>query len=235
MADFIVYEEQEQEKGQALSLSTILPFDHIGRATGSRPLALAALMAVAASAAHAAPVSDPTGEWTVEKGYATIRIVDCNGQIWGVVASEQTPGTDKNNPDPRLRNRPTLGMPVLIGMKPTKPNVWSGDIYNSQDGRTYSASISLLSPDVLKVQGCVLGFLCGGENWARVVPTPTQRPGGSGTKPTSAVKPAAGARPVGSAGNAPAPQPPSPQTQTSEEICSALVGLPGGAHERRLK
>ena len=211
--------------------SYILPFRH---ALKSWPF-IVATWAAAMSAPEAAPAADPTGEWRVEKGYATIRIVDCNGEIWGVVASEQTPGTDKNNPDPRLRSRPTLGMPVLIGMKPSKPNEWSGDIYNSQDGRTYSASISLLGPDTLKVQGCVLGFLCGGENWTRVGPErtgaaePAQRPG---AKPSG---PARAARPSGAA-NSPSPsQPPSPQTQSSDEICSALVGLPRGAHERRLK
>ncbi|MCK9913417.1 DUF2147 domain-containing protein [Microbacteriaceae bacterium K1510] len=187
-------------------------------------------------------MSDPTGEWMVEKGYATIRIVDCNGQFWGIVASEQTPGgVDKNNPDPQLRSRPTLGMPVLKGMTPSNPNEWSGEIYNSQDGRTYSASISLLSADKLKVQGCVLGFLCGGENWTRVAsperttsttgaPPPGQRPGTSAARPTGPARPAPGAR---SAAGAAADQ--SPQTQPAEEICSALLGVPGSTHERRLK
>jgi len=197
---------------------------------------------MAAGAAEAAPLPDPTGEWMVEKGYATIRIVDCNGQFWGVVASEQNPGgVDKNNPDPRLRSRPTLGMPVLMGMKPSNQNEWSGEIYNSQDGRTYSASISLLGQDRLKVQGCVLGFLCGGENWTRVAspdrttsttgsPPPGQRPGSSTARPGGPAKPAPGGR---SAAGTSAEH--SPQTQPAEEICSALVGVTGGAHERRLK
>lgn len=178
----------------------------------------------------------------VEKGYATIRIVDCNGQLWGVVATEQTPGgVDKNNPDPKLRSRPTLGMPVLIGMKPSNQNEWSGEIYNSQDGRTYSASISLLSADKLKVQGCVLGFLCGGENWTRVAtpdrttgttgaPPSGQKPGASAARPTGPARAASSARSAtGSAAE------PSPQTQSAEEICSALLGVPGSTHERRLK
>ena len=47
-------------------------------------------------------------------------------------------------------------------------NQWEGQIYNSEDGNTYSASITLSDPNTLRVQGCVLGFLCGGENWTRV-------------------------------------------------------------------
>ena len=190
------------------------------------------LAALSAFAQTAAP--DPTGEWRVANGYATMRLVDCNGEIWGIVASEQRPGgIDEKNPDARLRSRPTLGMPVLLGMKPSARNEWSGDIYNAQDGRTYSAKISLAAPDTLKVQGCVLGFLCGGENWTRVAapganPTPPPKNGGkSPPGRTSAPNARAPA-------NAP-PQPPNPQTASSEEICSGLVGLPGSAHERRLK
>jgi hypothetical protein len=53
-------------------------------------------------------------------------------------------------------------------MKPTKPNLWQGEVYNAENGKTYDAKISLASADVLKIEGCVLGFLCGGENWSRV-------------------------------------------------------------------
>lgn len=218
-------------------------------------LALAGVLILTAGASAAPPVLDPTGEWMVEKGYATIRIVDCAGKLWGVVASEKTPGgIDSQNPDPKLRTRPTLGMPVLVGMAPSKPNEWSGNIYNSQDGRTYEASISLTNPDLLKVQGCVLGFLCGGENWTRVpaekpgATTPAQKPAASTTapRPTTSAKPAqAPAQPAQTAkppvaGQAAAPGAQaqasvSPQTASSEEICLGLVGLPGSAHERRLK
>ncbi len=112
--------------------------------------------------------ADPIGEWLVAKGIARIRIVNCVGKLWGVVSWEQHPGVDKNNPDRTKQNRPTLGMPVLLEMSPTKSNTWEGQIYNAKDGKTYSASIQLPEPDTLKVQGCFLGFLCGGENWTRV-------------------------------------------------------------------
>jgi len=94
-------------------------------------------------------------------------IENCGNSFWGAVAWEQTPGIDNKNPDATKRGRPTLGMPVLLDMKPVDPNKWSGKIYNSEDGQTYSSNISLASPDVLRVQGCVLGILCGGESWTR--------------------------------------------------------------------
>jgi uncharacterized protein (DUF2147 family) len=121
--------------------------------------------------------ADPTGEWMVEKGYAKVRIENCGNALWGAVSWEQTPGVDSKNPDPSKRTRPTLGMPVLLDMKPVEPNKWVGEIYNSENGQTYSSNISIgSSPDILLVRGCVLGFLCGGEDWTRVKDDPSQPP-----------------------------------------------------------
>ncbi len=134
-------------------------------------LALSAFAVLSAAAVAQNAPADPVGEWMVAKQIARIRIADCGGRLWGVVSWEARAGADNKNPDPQLRGRPTLGMPVLLGMTQTKANKWEGKIYNSEDGNTYSANITLLDPGTLKVQGCFLGFLCGGENWTRVEPT----------------------------------------------------------------
>jgi uncharacterized protein (DUF2147 family) len=113
---------------------------------------------------------DPTGDWQVADGVANIRVAQCNGSMWGAVAWEKKPGgRDKNNPDVSKQNRPTLGMPILIDMK-KKPGVeqWEGQVYNAKDGQYYSSTIKPVDPDHLEIQGCVLGFLCGGETWNRV-------------------------------------------------------------------
>src|SRR5436853_2101591 len=112
---------------------------------------------------------DPTGDWRVADGVANIRVAECNGSMWGVVAWEKTPGgRDKNNPDVSKQNRRTLGMPILIDMK-KKPGVdqWQGQVYNAKDGQFYSSTIRPIGSDQLEIQGCVLGFLCGGETWTR--------------------------------------------------------------------
>jgi len=132
--------------------------------------ASAAILALMSSGAAAA---DPTGDWLVKDGYAHIRIDDCGGKMWGIVAWEKEPGFDKENPDRSKQSRPTLGMPILLGMKPTRPNLWEGEIYNSTNGKTYDARISMVNENTLKLEGCVLGFLCGGENWTRVTTAPT--------------------------------------------------------------
>ncbi len=180
-------------------------------------IALAALTTASTAAPTAA---GPTGEWAVEGGVAHVRVEDCGGQMWGIVSWEQTPGTDANNPDPSKRARPTLGMPILLGMAPAQPNRWDGEIYNSNDGKTYSAHISMVTPDTLRVEGCVLGFLCGGQNWTRVAPTTTGSvKGATGAKgTTSAVK--GSAIPSGSV-RAQAPGGSKVASAAQSEVCSA--------------
>jgi hypothetical protein len=163
---------------------------------------------------------DPTGEGLVAKQVARIKIADCDGRLWGVVAWEAKPGVDRKNPDPNLRSRPTLGMPILLGMTRSKPNQWDGQIYNSEDGNTYSANISLLNPSTLKVQGCFLGFLCGGENWSRVVTPPEPIP-----LPPVRNQP----RPPRNR-NTTDNQPPA-----ADDVCLRLFGPAGLPHERGLK
>ena len=137
--------------------------------------ASAAILSLTAGGAVAA---EPIGDWLVKDGYAHIRIDNCAGKMWGVVAWEKTPGAiDNENPDAARKGRPILGMPILLGMKPTKPNLWEGEIYNSNNGKTYDAKISLTDDNTLKLEGCVgWGLLCGGENWTRVT-TPPSGPG----------------------------------------------------------
>jgi uncharacterized protein (DUF2147 family) len=115
---------------------------------------------------------DPTGDWNVKDGVANIRVAECNGSMWGAVVWEKIQGgRDKNNPDPAKVSRPTLGMLILFDMKRTTgADQWNGKVYNAKDGQTYDASIKLLGPDELAIEGCVLGFLCGGETWSRVGP-----------------------------------------------------------------
>jgi uncharacterized protein (DUF2147 family) len=137
-------------------------------APASPVLAPPAKAASKPSASKTAAAS-PVGEWLVEDGDARIRIQECGSNLCGVVtAAKNAQDTDRKNPNPELRHRSILGMPVLLDMKPSKGNRWEGQIYNAKDGQTYTANISLNDPQRLRVEGCVFGFLCGGQNWTRV-------------------------------------------------------------------
>ena len=167
--------------------------------------------------------ADPTGDWRVADGVANIRVAECNGSMWGAVAWEKMPGgRDKNNPDASKQNRPTLGMPILIDMK-KKPGVdqWEGQVYNAKDGQSYSSTIKPAGSDQLEIQGCVLGFLCGGETWTRVAPPIPSSPANSmakgAPKNTGALSKTAPApaAPKTTGSTNPAPKPPGQKLATA--------------------
>ena len=119
------------------------------------------------AAADEAFAATPLGEWLVAEKTARIKLVDCAGSLWGIVSWEADPGLDSHNPDPKKRSQPITGTPVLLGLKPSGPNRWDGSLYNANDGKTYTGGITLVEDNVLRVRGCILFVLCGGENWTR--------------------------------------------------------------------
>jgi len=179
--------------------------------------------------------ADPTGDWKVADGVANIRVAQCSGNMWGVVAWEKTPGgKDKNNPDAAKQSRPTLGMPILIDMKKKSGvDTWEGQVYNAKDGQLYSSTIKPVGTDQLEIQGCVLGFLCGGETWTRVGPPIPSSPANSMAK--GAPKGPVGAAPKTAAPTtaapttaAPAPAPAAPKTTgTANPAPAAPKAAPG--------
>lgn len=129
------------------------------------------LMAIAFSAvAVGSAWADPSGEWRVQDGDATVRIRKCGAALCGVIASTRmAPGKDEKNPDPSKRNRSVLGIEVLTGLHTTGPNVWSGQTYNAEDGQIYNATVSMRDEQALQIKGCVPdGGICGSETWTRV-------------------------------------------------------------------
>jgi uncharacterized protein (DUF2147 family) len=176
------------------------------------------IFAAAFSLTGAAAAAGPTGEWLVANGDAKIRIDDCDGALWGIIAWEKDPGqVDSQNPDRAERNRPTLGLHVLIAMRPTKPNLWEGDVYNAENGKTYSSRMIMTAPDVLRIEGCVLGgIICGGENWTRVAEPPP---------------PAAAAAPRAAPGQRAARAAP----VLPRSACSDIANAAGAAHKGGLK
>jgi uncharacterized protein (DUF2147 family) len=138
----------------------------------------AAILAMSIGAVPVALAADPSpiGDWLVKDGYAHIRIDICAGKLWGIVAWEKTPGgVDKENPDLTKRGRPTLGMPIIMGFAPTKPNKWEGEIYNSENGKMYNANVSMADENTLDLEGC-LWVLCQTQKWTRVKTPPPGAP-----------------------------------------------------------
>jgi uncharacterized protein (DUF2147 family) len=127
-----------------------------------------------AAPAKAQTGGEASGIWLTQAGDARVRVSKCGGGVCGVIVwlrapinpATGRPQVDDENPNPSLARRPMIGLPLFMGMQPSGPNRWSGQIYNADDGKSYASNISLAAPDTLKVEGCV-GVLCGSENWTR--------------------------------------------------------------------
>jgi len=65
---------------------------------------------------------------------------------------------DWKNPQSSLRNRPILGLPVMLGLKPKGVKRWvNGACYNPETGKTYKCKMQLNSKNQLEVRGFI-GF-----------------------------------------------------------------------------
>ena len=142
--------------------------------TRSFIIATSAIFCVAA--ATPASAGDPRGNWMTESGKAKVAIVNCGGALCGNIVALTEPNdpatgkpkTDSNNPDAAKRTRPMLGVQIVIDMKPDSADKWKGQVYNAEDGKTYSGSITLVNASTLTLQGCALGgLICKNQTWTR--------------------------------------------------------------------
>jgi len=153
--------------------------------------ALLAVMTLAPASTASAADASPVGDWLVKDGYANIRIDICNGKLWGIVAWEQKPGgVDAENPDPAKKARPILGMPILMGLAPAGAGKWAGEIYNSQNGKMYTANVTVPDENSLDLEGCLVWPLCQTQKWTRVKTPP------AGAAPLPPIKGAATSAPA---------------------------------------
>jgi uncharacterized protein (DUF2147 family) len=121
--------------------------------------------------------ADLSGTWLTEGGTATVRLANCGDAVCGTIIALKQPNdpetgkpqTDRNNANAGLRNRPILGLQIVLGMKPSGGAKWTGKVYNAEDGETYTGNITLQSQNALKLEGCILGgMICQGQTWTRV-------------------------------------------------------------------
>jgi uncharacterized protein (DUF2147 family) len=137
----------------------------------------AAFLAAAMTALLMQPAAaaDPNGTWLTEGGKSRVRIAPCGDAICGHIVwlkepndDSGKPKTDKNNAEAGKRNRPVIGVPIVLNMKPAGADKWSGQVYNAEDGKTYSGSVTVQSASTLKLEGCALGGLvCKSQTWTR--------------------------------------------------------------------
>lgn len=81
-----------------------------------------------------------------------------------------TPYLDHNNPDPKLKTRPNLGLVFLTDFKYEGNGKYKdGKVYNVRDGKTYCAKMELKG-DILDLRGhlCISSLLGKTNRWTRL-------------------------------------------------------------------
>lgn len=110
-----------------------------------------------------------TGIWLTDTNDGLIEIAPCGQRLCGRLVKNlvpiKGPGTDINNPDPKLRSRPILGMPVLTGFAADKA-LWRGSAYDPKNGKSYKTTLQRTGPNSLKLTGCVAIF-CRSVTWTK--------------------------------------------------------------------
>lgn len=127
---------------------------------------LAALLLAAAPAP-----SGVEGQWLTAERNAIVTIAPCGASYCGTIAKvlvtrPGVPKTDVNNPDPKLRSRPLVGLPILRGFTWSGTTWKGGRVYDPRTGRDYRSLIQLQANGTLKVSGCV-AFICQSQYWTR--------------------------------------------------------------------
>jgi len=132
-------------------------------------------VAIAVNFVLPARAADPIGTWYTADKDSQVKIANCAGKLCGTLVWLKTPidpatgkpKLDKNNADASKQSRPLLGVPIVLGMTPSGPGVWSGNVYNASDGKTYSGSFTMTGDNTADLKGCVMSIICKSQTWTR--------------------------------------------------------------------
>jgi uncharacterized protein (DUF2147 family) len=96
------------------------------------------------------------GVWLSETKESKIEIYQQGNEFFGKIVWAKTEGIkDIKNPDPKLKNRPLLGLVLLTNFKSTGSNTWNdGKIYDPLSGKTYNCTMNLVDGK-LKIRGYI--------------------------------------------------------------------------------
>ncbi|MDG2534016.1 DUF2147 domain-containing protein [Sphingomonas sp. HITSZ_GF] len=135
---------------------------------------LALLMGLAFAATPAPQSADAVvGRWKTPVHNGIVEISRCGASICGkIVTSDKLRANpnmaDAQNSDKSLRGRRLMGLQILSGFKQQGAGWYGGKIYNAEDGKTYSAEVTMSGNDQLNLRGCVFKPFCRTQTWTRV-------------------------------------------------------------------
>ena len=144
----------------------------------------AAVLCTGSGKAAADPVS-PVGIWYTDNDESIIKVHNCATDadsfcgtlVWLKEPKEAdgSPKLDKLNKDPAKKDKPMIGLDILLGMK-SDDDHWTGKAYNPEDGKLYDITFKVKTDkeenDQADLRGCLLRFLCKTETFNRAKEVP---------------------------------------------------------------
>ena len=122
------------------------------------------------------PPESILGEWCTQKEPGRppgrVKFVQAPDSTYmGILSWSAEPKKDVNNKDPKLRDRPLVGIVLMWHLKYDDGEYVDGYVYNPEDGGTYRMKAEVLSPESLKIRGYVgISLLGQSKTWSRYQP-----------------------------------------------------------------
>jgi uncharacterized protein (DUF2147 family) len=137
-------------------------------------LLLAALVSLPGTA-HAQGLE---GTWLTTGGKGIVEVKPCEGRtellcgsiVWLKEPNDKSgrPLRDGYNPDPKLRRRLIMGLPIVLGLAPVAATQWQGQVYDPEKGKAFDVTFSQTSADRIELTGCgLMGLVCETRVWVR--------------------------------------------------------------------
>lgn len=102
------------------------------------------------------------GTWYNEKKTAKIQFYKQGEKLYGKIVwlkepnENGKPRLDKNNPDAKLKTKPLMGLVFLSGFTKDGDEEWEdGNIYDPENGKTYSCKMTITSPTTIDARGYI--------------------------------------------------------------------------------
>ena len=148
----------------------------------TRNTLIAAALAVSPVAAATAQTIEPYGVWLRAESGTAFDFYNCADKLCAKVIAVTKPEDKK-----------AIGTVILRNAVKNEDGDWAGDLYNTQDGKTYAGTISVKNPAELTLTGCLISFLCKSETWQRARDqSAASTPNGAPAMPAPPPKPGLG-------------------------------------------
>lgn len=124
-----------------------------------RHIIIAAVLALAGTAAAADPIE---GVWQTqpdEGSFAHVTVAPCGGAFCGTITRTYQGTAEYKSPN--------LGRQIVIDMAPQGGGNYSGKVWRPANDKIYSGKANVQG-DRMKLSGCVAGLFCASQTWARV-------------------------------------------------------------------